>query len=71
MQQIASGYLVMDGTDEIVPLKENPKLPTVLAEIEKRVGNVIIWCRFTYDINMLVARLTAMKTYTVVMLKGG
>ena len=71
LQQIASGYLVMDGTDEIVPLKENPKLPTVLAEIEKRVGNVIIWCRFTYDINMLVARLTAMKTYTVVMLKGG
>lgn len=54
LQQIACGYLSMEGhTEEI----EDARLPALMEIIEQREGPMVIWCRFRHDVERIVDAL--------------
>lgn len=57
MQQISSGFMINTEDKsifEIVPFKKNPKLLKLKELLAKIKGKVIIWSRFTQDINLIL-----------------
>lgn len=61
LQQIASGYLPLDDSDEVVPLP-NPSRLKLLRELVQDVSNsTIIWARFRKDIDQIMDLLADLK----------
>ena len=58
LQQITCGYLPADGGDPVMEIAGgNPKMDTLLDTLEDQPGKVIIWARFTRDIEMIAEAL--------------
>ena len=62
LQQIVSGYFVPDSEsvpeDIFATPADNPKIQCLLELLEEVEGSVIIWCRFTREIEDIFAALT-------------
>jgi SNF2 family DNA or RNA helicase len=59
VQQILSGFAGLDGTDEIVEFKKNPRLDALMEIVEDCPHKMIVWARFRYDIDSICKALTA------------
>jgi SNF2 family DNA or RNA helicase len=61
LQQVLSGYLPGDTTDDLIPLfnnpKDNPRIEALLTLLETVNGQVIIWCRFVDEIKQIAKLL--------------
>jgi SNF2 family DNA or RNA helicase len=61
LQQITCGYVGDVAGEEPVPLfdkwSDNPRIVALLDRIADIDGSVIVWCRFTTDIEMITAAL--------------
>lgn len=55
-QQIVSGFL-MDENDVLIELGENPRLALLREIAEDTEGKMIIWAKFTHDIDVIMAAL--------------
>lgn len=55
-QQIVSGFLV-DENDQIIELGENPRLALLREVIEDTQGKVLVFAKFTYDIEVIMRAL--------------
>lgn len=57
LQQVLSGYLPGDTTDDLISLfsdpKDNPRIEALTTLLETIDGQVIIWCRFVDDIKQI------------------
>lgn len=59
LYQISCGYLPFiedeDGEpkSKVITFDENPRLEEAVAELKKKTGKTLIWCRFTRDIDLL------------------
>lgn len=57
LQQVLSGYLPGDTTDDLISLfkdpKDNPRIEALITLLETIDGQVIIWCRFVDDIKQI------------------
>lgn len=54
LQQIACGYLSMEGNIEEI---EDARLPALMEIIEQREGPMVIWCRFRHDVEKICEHL--------------
>jgi SNF2 family DNA or RNA helicase len=61
LQQVLSGYLPGDTTDDLIPLfnnpKDNPRIEALMTLLETVSGQVIIWCRFVDEIKQIAKLL--------------
>ena len=59
-QQILSGFMGVDGEEgEIVELKKNPRLDTLMEIVEDCPHKMIVWARFRHDIDNICKALKA------------
>lgn len=58
-QQIVSGFVMTDD-QKIVMLPENPRLEVLTEIVEDTQGKMIIWAKFTAEIDQIMARLADM-----------
>lgn len=57
LQQVCSGFLKDEFGDIYTIPGGNPRLEALADEVYLSSGKVIIWCRFQYDIDLVVERL--------------
>jgi SNF2 family DNA or RNA helicase len=55
-QQITSGFVVTDD-DRVAMLPENPRLELLTEIVEDTQGKMIIWAKFTHEIDQIMSRL--------------
>lgn len=55
-QQIVSGFL-KDEEDNLIPLKENPRLGVLREIVEETDGKIIVFAKFTFDVNVILAAM--------------
>jgi SNF2 family DNA or RNA helicase len=57
LQQITSGFVMVDGETRLIAAGENPRMAALMDAIESIDGQFIIWARFTEELIQIAAAL--------------
>lgn len=57
LQQVTSGFIMVDGVPQLLNSKANPRLAALADTVENIGGQFIVWARFTEELRQIAALL--------------